>query len=182
MSKFIVNDQEKVDALQERLSSTLYQSVERFVELFNSGIITKDNEEHKSISDEITKIFKNIRKSRGHLLFISEEEILAAEALEKLTPWVTLAKTKRALEQAVNENIIDESDEVLLDDNGNLYVEKIGKDENIEKQYFESDRLVKAEFPHLKLVSNDNGQVFVSNITNLDTSFIKETYNLIPRI
>lgn len=194
MSRFIPVNHEKAEALENKLSQEIFRSVKDFVEFYNSGLISKNHEDVKKISREITETFKDVKEKNSKLVFISEEEVALEESLRVLKSWESLVKAKREINEAIEQKIVTLDSRILLDDNG--YLNTVAEDEETgeinvttisnEKVVSRKDEVgVIAE--HIDSTANHSEHLGgytlpVKNIAELDTSFVLQVKELLPTV
>lgn len=108
---------EHVAALQQHLQGAgkgLFDSPLAFINLYNSGIINKSNEEVKETARRIVETYKNLREQYNEIVFLSEAEVALQEIRESLEPWHIVAPLKRIVEDLVNEDVISLQSDIAL--------------------------------------------------------------------
>lgn len=154
----------------------MVNTVENFVNFYNSGLINRNNDDVSAIADNVVEAFKNLEKKSGKIVFLSEDEVKLEEISEKLTPWLGLVILRRVVEEGLSEGIITEASDVILDDSGaiNFGID----DENDSKTgKLSNDRLKKEVYT---AITDQYGSVLtVKQILELDSSFISEIYDLL---
>lgn len=130
MSNFMPQNQEKAQALEEKLSESIFRSVKDFVQFYNSGLINKSFGDVKETAKEITETFKNVKEKSGQLVLISEEEVFIEEIIETLKPWEGIIKAKREVTTALKDNKINEDSILILNDKLSLDVISTDEEDN----------------------------------------------------
>lgn len=188
MTRFIPRDTTRAEALETRLSQTIFQNPDTFVQYYNSGMINRTNDETKEIVKELVETFKDVRERKSKLAFISVNEILLDEALTALTPWSTLVRVKREVSDAVQEKTIDTESTLLITEDGNILVIGETEDGAETQENIGADKLKTNE---VEIIANktsldelhDNGYlILASDLLNLDDSFIGRIKEEIPEI
>lgn len=190
MSRFIPFDEQKANELSNTLSQTIFKNVDQFVLYYNSGLINKNFDEVKNLSKTILETFKDVRERKGKLIFISEEEVTLNEILQALNPWTAIVKATREVNDALSEKFIQEYDTLLLDENGVLNVIRVNEDGAEELEPLTNDKLFSKNddvelFLNLSTIQDDTveGTKFkVSDLKNIDTSFISRVKEQIPNL
>lgn len=190
MSRFIPFDEQKANELSNTLSQTIFKNVDQFVLYYNSGLINKNFDEVKNLSKTVLETFKDVRERRGKLIFISEEEVTLNEILQALNPWTAIVKATREVNDALSEKFIQEYDTLLLDENGVLNVIRVNEDGAEELEPLTNDKLFSKNddvelFLNLSTIQDDTveGTKFkVSDLKNIDTSFISRVKEQIPNL
>lgn len=188
MSKFMPVSQEAVTALEESVSKTIFESVERFVEFYNSGIISKNNDQVKEISREITEAYKDVKLKGNSLTFISEEEVVLDETLHLLAAWEVLTKVKREAADAVDAKSLKNDSTIVLTKEGNF---NLYNSEDHTTVSTSIEKINPREESFAKLLSFSSygtdydesygGYVFsVSDLLNINTNFILELKAIVP--
>lgn len=191
MSNFMPQNQEKAQALEEKLSESIFRSVKDFVQFYNSGLINKSFGEVKQTAKEVTETFKNVKEKSGQLILISEEEVFIEEIIETLKPWEGIIKGKREIITALKEQKINEETVLVLNDRMSL--EFLTTDEEGEKTLssLSGERLfVKTDDISSLLEKSSygqefneeyNGYVFLArDIANIDIEFVKNIKEFLP--
>lgn len=106
MTELLVRDSQRHQELTERLSKTIFQSPRAFIEAHSEGLINRNNDDVKAIADEIVDIYQNVEMKNRELVFVSQTEVMTEELLEGLQDWKIITKLKRALSDALEENIL----------------------------------------------------------------------------
>lgn len=106
MTELLVRDRQRHQELTERLSKTIFQSPRAFIEAHSEGLINRNNDDVKAIADEIVDIYQNVEMKNRELVFVSQTEVMTEELLEGLQDWKIITKLKRALSDALEENIL----------------------------------------------------------------------------
>lgn len=191
MSNFMPQNQEKAQALEAKLSESIFRSVKDFVQFYNSGLINKSFGEVKQTAKEVTETFKNVKEKSGQLILISEEEVFIEEIIETLKPWEGIIKGKREIITALKEQKINEETVLVLNDRMSL--EFLTTDEEGEKTLssLSGERLfVKTDDISSLLEKSSygqefneeyNGYVFLArDIANIDIEFVKNIKEFLP--
>lgn len=193
MAKFIPTSQEKADKIQEKLSKTLFQNVEKFIEYYNSGLINKRFEQTKELVDEITDSFANIKEKNYKIIIIAEEEIIIEHAIDRLKYWEPIVKIKREVIKLAKTGKIRPDDKIVIAENGGISLlgknAETGQDElrdlDTDKNLTNSDKLEKllslSSYGKDKNEQLDGYLFKASDILNVDTNFIKQINSIIPR-
>lgn len=184
-------NQEKAQALEAKLSESIFRSVKDFVQFYNSGLINKSFGEVKQTAKEVTETFKNVKEKSGQLILISEEEVFIEEIIETLKPWEGIIKGKREIITALKEQKINEETVLVLNDRMSL--EFLTTDEEGEKTLssLSGERLfVKTDDISSLLEKSSygqefneeyNGYVFLArDIANIDIEFVKNIKEFLP--
>lgn len=187
MSNFMPVDESKAAALNAKLSSTLLESYEKFVELYNSGFINTSNPEVLSIVEEITATFKNINHEGRQLVFISKSEVLFEEAVVNLSIWSIASKIKRELSTLVEANEVSIEDTVVFSNStrGVILVEsetgelnKVGSEKHFKTPAEIAE--VHAKFSSQPETDEGDYQFAVTDLLDIDDDFISKIHELIP--
>ena len=192
MSNFIPVDRQRAEALEEALSQQIFRSVSDFVQLYNSGLISKKHEDVVKIVKEITETFRDIKEKNNRLIIISKQEVALEESLRTLQLWEAIVKAKRETQDSLSQKTIQENQELLLDDSGHLY--KLTTDpetEEITATAITSEKLFTRKDDHKDIAktiyaetsyNNDlKGYLIpVRNIVQINDVFILQIKKLIP--
>lgn len=71
MSQFMPYNENNAKELNDKLSSTIFQSVEKFVGYYNDGLISRNHEDIQQIANDIEATYRNVKKQGDQLVFIS---------------------------------------------------------------------------------------------------------------
>lgn len=120
MAAFMANDEAAVQALEEKLSKTLYRTADVFVEHFNAGTINRKHPDNVALATELTQTYRNLKEKNGQLIFIPQDEVILGEVLADLGPLLDALRLKRLLQDAVDSESLSPEDVFFLSpDKGN---------------------------------------------------------------
>ena len=179
MTRFIPRNDSLAEQVANRLSSTIFKDVGTFVQYYNEGVINKNNDDTKETVRQLIDAYKDVRERKGVLAFISEEEVLIAEAISDLSHWVTLTRIQREVQDALEAKTITESDTLVILADGTVAVPRISELGSEILENIGADKLKNNEAELLKKLStaetrkDDKVSVLVYDIVTLDGSFIK---------
>lgn len=189
MAHFIPANQAQADALAQRLQGSLFQTVENFVQYYNSGLINRKFDDVQAILAEVTSAYKDVKEKGGRLTFISEQEVVLAEVMAALAPWDTIAKVKREVTDALRDGTLGTDDYLVIGENGAL--SRYSQEENTltpltnERMFTKNDDITKLlSFSSLGNQVNEQveGYLFApADITGVDDGFITQLRNIVPR-
>lgn len=187
MPNFMPINEASAQALNDRLSQTIFKSAADFVQFYNSGLINKKNVDVSAIADEVTSVFKDVKERGGDLVFLSQQEVYLNEIMDALTPWEILVKAKREAEvlsergTVTGETILAFSKKhngfvLMADAEGDLV--KVGT----EKIFNKIDE-VDAIFDRKIIDGERDGDAYLfqaQELLDLDASFISSIREVIP--
>jgi len=190
-NKFIPKSTEAAELLDQDLSSTIFKNSSGFVELYNSEIINKKNDEVRGVLERVIETFKNVREQGSRLIFLSEAEIALNEITESLRVWGVIAKAKRVAEDALDNKEISEDSVLAFSAAHNGFLLKVVFNEDLqenvahkaspEKVYGKFDE-VEALVSSGKLEFEEENGVYAfkaSELLTLDESFLVDANELI---
>lgn len=191
MAHLIPHDPQKAQELDKMMSETLFRDVDSFIQLYNSGIITRKHKDNKKFADLIVDTYKNIEERRNQLGFISEEEIIIKESSALLTTWAVLTRLKRQFKEAVDANVISETETLVIDSDGNVLRPGVDEEtgEKILNSIEETDKVFTRSATSFETVVEQFGDhgatdttvnVPVAEALALDTDFIKQFKDILP--
>jgi len=108
MSELLTQKPEESAKLQEFLNETVFRSVKEFISAYDEGFINRQNDQVKEIADRIVDIYQNVELKNREFVFVSQSEILTEELLEGLQPWRIITKIKRAIQDSIEENNLNQ--------------------------------------------------------------------------
>lgn len=154
MTELLIRDRQRHEELAERLGKTIFQSPRAFIEAHSEGLINRNNDDVKAIADEIVEIYQNVEMKNRELVFVSQTEVMTEELLEGLQDWKIITKLKRALTDALNENVLN-TENIHFSPNAVGYVYVDGGDDEelrlLSEKFFSS---TKALYPIYKRYSS----------------------------
>lgn len=190
MSNFMPVNEASAQALNERLSQTIFKSAVDFVNFYNSGLINTKNAEISKIAEEITTVFKDVKVRGTELVLLSQQEVYLNEIMDALTPWDILVKAKREAEAAIARDTIlpetvlafsKKNSGFLLkshDEDGETVLTKIGN----EKIFGKIDEVAPI-FDRGIIDGERDGDTYMfhaQDLLDLDASFISQIRSVIP--
>lgn len=188
MSRFIPVSQQKDQELREKLSKTLFQSPENFVDAYNKGWISKRNEDILSLSTLITEVYLDVKEHKSQFIFISQSEIFIDETLKKLNSWKSVISIKSEIRRLVDRGVLKNDDTVYFteENSGYIYYED---EEGVEQRHqsaklFNSLKDVRRILAHAEehqYSSDENNKVYsVGRILEINDGFVYELHKQIP--
>lgn len=180
----------ELDAHLKGAGKGLFESPEAFINLYNSGIMNKSNDEVKETTQRIVETYKNIREQSSEIVFLSEAEVALNEVRTALEPWYIVASLKRVVADLVEDGVLRENDEIAFgtkrdigyvlksetstDEQGqqSIVLEKVGKEklftraEQIETVFEGENKIIRDAY------DADEAVVFtVREVLGIDDSF-----------
>lgn len=185
MANFMPVDDQKANALIDKLSRTIFQSPDDFVNYYNSGLINRKHTVASSIASELVATYRNVREQGGKIVFISKNEIFIAELLSSLADWEVIVKVKRNLKALLADETLTENDVIVFnkDSVGHFTQEGDGTRLNSEKLYSKHDDILRV-YHKVSSFRNEGGdevlKFIVKDFMRIEDSFIEQMRNLLP--
>ena len=186
MSNLMPFRAEDAEALNTKLSSTMFRSTQDFISFYNSGLINKAAEEVASLASEVDATFKNVKLQGRTLVFISENEVYLEELLVELKIWEVIAKVKTRLQELVNAQGLSGEETVYFPEEaaGQLHRYTLGEEAGVkllEERFFKNseEELGRAAHRRISSLENNGGTHYlfqVSDFLNADDSFVSDVY------
>lgn len=194
MSQFMPISNDKDQEIREKISKTIFKTPEDFVKFYNSGLISKNFEQVRSLVQDLKDTYKDIREKKSNLVFISEEEVIIDEMIQKLSVWDTLVKIKREITDFLADKSITSEDIIVIDDTallgkiavnneGEEVIETLDGDKLFNRSKTDEILSIIGQYSSLNksFDTKYNGYIFhVSDLTNIDNSFIVNLKNSVP--
>lgn len=193
MTQFIPYNQEESAQLNHELSKTLFNNVENFIQFYNSGMIAKRSDEVTEIVKQVVDTYKNIEEKGGQLIFLSTAEVYLEEIIQNLEPWNYLVKIKREVEEARDEDELNQGTLLAFgkEDNIGYLLKLVDKDDKRVAERIGAEKIftranqIKPIFEKFSSVGQSDGKFYyfrASDFLNLDTGFIEKIYGEIPTV
>lgn len=184
--KLIPITQEKEQALSQAFGETLFQSAEKFIMAYNSGMVNKRNERIIEFANRVAATFRNIELSNSELVTISTDEISVNEILAGIEKWKIAVAVKAALTALEKNGKLNGVDHLVASDyekKGVLYVDYQETTEDGEvaevreaasTKIAPNAKAILAALPNHAGLDEDSGEVMVDTaVLNIDTSFLE---------
>ena len=192
-NNFLTTDTERSEALERKLSQKpAYRNIDQFIMLFNSGIFDKKNEEIKQIVNEIDEIYSNIVLQKGFFIVKSKNEDILQKTLFLLQKYELVAALKRIANTMQNEDYSIDTKLIFLStkpgtvhvltDNNDL-VEYQGAEKLFQasKDFASNPFLIDLIKDYDDESGEDNAYLLMSDILNLDDSFIMQIGSILEQ-
>lgn len=114
-----VND-DKANAVRGHMSNTIYQNVEAFIGMYNSGILNRKHEDTIKIVDSITDSFRNVSVIRNEIAIQSPAEIMASDLADLFKGWVGVTRLRREIGDLLAKNTVSEDTVLFLSRRGDV--------------------------------------------------------------
>lgn len=190
--EFIAVNQELADQFEEKMArNKLFRSTDNFVDIYNSNLINKSNEDVKEIASEIGKVYKNVELVGKQFVVKSKEEVVSDE-FKVIFPHISfIATLKRIAGGILEENYPDDTMLVFTEDKKNdiqIYDPSLGSEELKVYDGAEKIRDIVSSIAKNPFLLNavelqnygENGIAFKAiDVMTIDTSFISEIGELI---
>lgn len=136
--KLSIADQAVEQDLRTSLEGTLFQTPEKFIEIYNSGIVNRRNDEVSSIANKVAEAYLNIELSGNELATISTDAISLKTIASSYEKWNVIVAVKNAINNAKSNDV--EADAFILVDSkgkGKLFAYSTSVDEVETSEYDE---------------------------------------------
>lgn len=133
----------EIDAMFSK--QNMFSSVDQFIAMYNSEILTPQNPAVKKIAESIEKAYKNISLSNRKIIILSPSEVAAENSIKLLTDWTVLIKLKRLANNLLDEEYPVETKIVFTKDKPGLpQIEVFNEEEQtfILTKYWGADKIV----------------------------------------
>lgn len=115
--KYIAVSDDRAKELEDHLKDTFFRDVETFITNYNSGVFNKSAAPVKEIADRIVNTYQNISQPKvGVLAVMSSREVMVSNIIEKLEPWSTITKLKRAIEDKIANGSLTNDDLIVFEE------------------------------------------------------------------
>lgn len=134
--KLSIADQAVEQDLRTSLEGTLFQTPEKFIEIYNSGIVNRRNDEVSSIANRVAEAYLNIEISGNELATISTDAISLKTIASGYEKWSVIVAIKNAINSAKSDGV--EADAFILVDSkgkGKLFAYSTSVDEVESSEY-----------------------------------------------
>lgn len=128
--KLSIADQAVEQDLRASLEGTLFQTPEKFIEIYNSGIVNRRNDEVSSIANKVAEAYLNIELVGNKLATISTDAISLKTIASGYEKWSVIVAVKNAINSAKSDGV--EADAFILVDSkgkGKLFAYSTSVDE-----------------------------------------------------
>lgn len=122
--RFIIANEELAFELDAKLEKLPFRDRETFVQMYNSGLVNRKNEEVSKIVDSLIEAYKGIEKKADGITFLDMGEISADELVARAEAYSLLLRLKRIAKEAASENLIGDGSKVYVGKGNGLY--KVG--------------------------------------------------------
>lgn len=107
---FIIANEELALELDAKLEGLPFRDRDTFIQMYNSGLINRKNEQVAGLVDELIAAYKGIEKRNDGITFLDMGEISADELVAKAEAYSLLLRLQRiAKEAASNQQLRDDS-------------------------------------------------------------------------
>lgn len=185
-----VNEERALEFEEELSKSPLFRSTDNFIDIYNSGLINRNNDEIDSVAKEVTTVYKNIDLVNRKFIVKSKSETIAEE-FEVLFPHIAfIATLKRIATDVIKDGYPVDTKLVFVESDPNVvYV----KDETSDKEitpYEGAERLRRANesiatnpFLHASInmepYGDDGIMMLAQDLMSMDVSFINDIGELL---
>lgn len=119
--RFIIANEELAFELDAKLEKLPFRDRETFVQMYNSGLINRKNEEVSKIVDSLIEAYKGIEKKADGITFLDMGEISADELVARAEAYSLLLRLKRIVKEAASENLVGDDSKVYVGKGNGLY-------------------------------------------------------------
>lgn len=189
MAQFMPTDEQAAQELEARLAQSIFRSSSDFIGFYNSGLINKKFDDVVETVRQITSVYRDVREKSGKLIIVSHEELFLSEIREELGVWSLIVPLKSHVRDLLAEEVVG-NDEVLLfsPDEVGFALKREGADiEKVSEKMFNKQSDIIPVYEMLSTVKNENlaqegsYRFKVSDLANVDTSFITKMRELLPQ-
>lgn len=182
------------EQFQEKISQTLFQTPESFIQAYNSGIVNARNEEIAALAKDIVQSYSNLELKGGAFTFVAQSELQLSEMIKTLENWEIVLRLKRELNEQPNSDIesyfpntkspylfLAEHDE---DENGRVETtyKKIGKERLASSGEQLQSAIANIVGEDAVELSSDGEYYYVDprRVISIDDSFVNDMYESLP--
>lgn len=109
------------EELEQAMTNTLFNSVENFIGMYNSGLLNRSYSDTKNILDQVKNTYKNVAVSRGAIIVLTHEEYMSSELVDKFSQWKGLSRLRRELRGEIERGSVNNDSTLYLGKNGLIY-------------------------------------------------------------
>lgn len=124
---FIIANENLAQELDERLEALPFRDKGTFVQMYNTGLINRKNDQVSGLVDDLIAAYKGIEKRPDGITFLDMGEISADELVAKAEAYSLLLRLQRVAKQAAQERLIQQGDRIYVG-KGNLLFKSGGED------------------------------------------------------
>lgn len=189
MAQFMPTNEQAAQELEARLSQSIFRSSAEFIGFYNSGLINKKFDDVVETVRQITSVYRDVREKSGRLIIVSHEELFLSEIRDELGVWSLIVPLKSHTLDLLADEVVS-NDEVLLfsPDEVGFALKRDGADiEKVSEKMFNKQSDIIPVYNMLSTVKNENlaqegsYRFKVSDLANVDTSFITKMRELLPQ-
>lgn len=119
---FIIANEDLALELDEKLEQLPFRDRDTFVQMYNSGLINRKNEQVSDLVDELISAYKGIEKRADGITFLDMGEISADELVAKAEAYSLLLRLQRIVKEAANSKQLNDSSKIHLGGKGTAVV------------------------------------------------------------
>lgn len=142
---FITANEELALELDSKLERLPFRDRDTFVQMYNSGLINRKNEQVSDLVDELIAAYKGIEKRPDGITFLDMGEISADELVAKAEAYSLLLRLKRIAKEAASSKQLRDSSLIYLGKGNAVF--RVGESaedgSKAEDQLISSERLPK---------------------------------------
>lgn len=118
---FIIANEDLALEFEGKLEGLPFRTKETFVEMYNSGLINRKNDQVSSLVDELIAAYKGIERRADGITFLDMGEISADELVAKAEAYSLLLRLQRIAKDAASNRLIGDGTQVYLGKGNALY-------------------------------------------------------------
>jgi len=118
---FIIANEDLALEFEGKLEGLPFRTKETFVEMYNSGLINRKNEQVSSLVDELIVAYKGIERRADGITFLDMAEISADELVARAEAYSLLLRLQRIAKEAASQRLIADTSHVYIGKGNTLY-------------------------------------------------------------
>jgi len=138
---FIIANEDLALDLDGKLEELPFRNKETFVQMYNSGLINRKNDQVTSLVDELIAAYKGIERRADGITFLDMGEISADELVAKAEAYSLLLRLQRIAKEAASQKLIGDGALVHLGRGNAIY--RVG--DELEDGHKDNDEMISNE-------------------------------------
>ena len=138
---FIIANEDLALDLDGKLEELPFRNKETFVQMYNSGLINRKNDQVASLVDELIAAYKGIERRADGITFLDMGEISADELVAKAEAYSLLLRLQRIAKEAASQKLIGDGALVHLGKGNAIY--RVG--DELEDGHKDNDEMISNE-------------------------------------
>lgn len=139
--RFIIDNEDLAFELDGKLEALPFRNKDTFVQMYNSGLINRKNDQVSAIVDELINAYKGIEKKADGITFLDMGEISADELVARAEAYSLLLRLQRVVKEAATNKLIGDGSLVYIGKSNSLF--RVG--ETLEDGEKSKDELISNE-------------------------------------